>query len=417
MNLIIENGIKLNQIDPLYSSMIGNTAHYKYQNSYYVIAYLKSNNSIYGGTPYLFCGISIAIWNEFISNGLYHSYGSSFHKYIMDKKCECSSDRYMGSSSNNNYNGAINTEAIGYILQEKEKRWNNNYKIFDDYMIEGYNQISKQFSQNEKTEAVKYFKEGLEIYLYNSSRKKIDYSNGEHLKWSIRQLDKVFSFVVEKVNHDRTRNKIETKAETEKNTDVKSKVLYTTRTINTQNLPLRIKPDYASEVLLKIGSDDIIKVIDTTYFPYNYVRVSSKNISGYVNKTYLRAPTEQITSLELNYDSLILNTGHYYTNNVQEFAWDTNQKKWKLYLTDNDSTEFVFHKDVFDFKRSAFNAWKKSNYNFVGIDFKTESYILEDFFGQKILISKDFQTILWFAEKANNGTYTKMYRYADMKKK
>jgi hypothetical protein len=64
---------------------------YSYDGKYYVIAKIKKDKYSYSTNTYIFCGIPYRNWSDF-KNGSYgdsESYGSRFHKYIMDYACNC----------------------------------------------------------------------------------------------------------------------------------------------------------------------------------------------------------------------------------------------------------------------------------------------------------------------------------------
>lgn len=409
MSTIVNNGTLLNKVTPLSSTMIVSAHHYAYNKSGYVIAYLKSGGSSYNGRPYLFCGVSKTLWNQFTSNGLYNSYGEAFHEYILGRKCDCSS-----SKSYDNY-GSINTAGIAYVLQEKQKRWDANEKKTTDYLTEGFAHIADQCNDIEKKKAMEYLEDGLEIYLSSSSTRKLDYSNSEHTRWALNQMDKIFSYIVDQLNNDNS-SSMETRTENEEPQTKRKEILYKTHTVNVENLPIRSEPNYTSKILAKITKSDLVHVLDTIGIPNNYVRILSKNEIGYVNRGYLSPPLKKRTDMEIEYENLLENIGHYYTNNVKEYSWSETKKEWSLDLTDLENTEFKFGQNFFEFKRQAFPEWKKSTYIFNGIDEKTNSYLLQDFYGQKILISKNFQTISWFAEKHEDGYYSKLYQYNNLSK-
>lgn len=72
------------------STMLVKAEYYEYNNMGFVVAYIKDNKYDYSGNPYIFCGISSNTWIMFKSGGVTGSWGKSFHKYIMDNKCNCS---------------------------------------------------------------------------------------------------------------------------------------------------------------------------------------------------------------------------------------------------------------------------------------------------------------------------------------
>ena len=71
------------------STMLAKAEYYEYNNVGFVVGYIKSNDFDFDGSPYIFCGISSYTWSSFKSDGMTGSWGKSFHKYIMDSKCNC----------------------------------------------------------------------------------------------------------------------------------------------------------------------------------------------------------------------------------------------------------------------------------------------------------------------------------------
>jgi len=71
------------------STALVKAEYYTYEGNSFVIVYLKSNNYDFRGKPYVFCGISYSIWNRFVSEGRYGSWGKSFDMYIKDYLCKC----------------------------------------------------------------------------------------------------------------------------------------------------------------------------------------------------------------------------------------------------------------------------------------------------------------------------------------
>lgn len=77
------------KVNPYGSSMLAKAEYYEVDGGGLVIAYIKSNDYDYTGKPYIFCGISSQRWAKFKSEGMYGSWGESFHTYIMDYTCDC----------------------------------------------------------------------------------------------------------------------------------------------------------------------------------------------------------------------------------------------------------------------------------------------------------------------------------------
>lgn len=77
------------RITPINSSMLAKAEYYQVNGGGLVIAYLKSNDYDYTGRPYIFCGISSQRWAKFKSEGMFGSWGESFHAYIRDYTCNC----------------------------------------------------------------------------------------------------------------------------------------------------------------------------------------------------------------------------------------------------------------------------------------------------------------------------------------
>jgi len=71
------------------STMLIKVEYYRIDGNGYVIAYIKRNDYDFRGSPYIFCGISQQRWNYFKTNGIYGSWGESFHEYIRDYTCNC----------------------------------------------------------------------------------------------------------------------------------------------------------------------------------------------------------------------------------------------------------------------------------------------------------------------------------------
>lgn len=74
---------------PMGSSMLAKVEYYRVNGGGLVIAYIKKNDYDYTGTPYIFCGISSQRWAKFKSEGMFGSWGESFHAYIREYTCNC----------------------------------------------------------------------------------------------------------------------------------------------------------------------------------------------------------------------------------------------------------------------------------------------------------------------------------------
>lgn len=71
------------------SSMLVKVEYYRLDDHGFVIAYIKSGDYDFTGTPYIFCGVSIYTWSNFKTSGFTNSWGKAFHQYIMNHKCNC----------------------------------------------------------------------------------------------------------------------------------------------------------------------------------------------------------------------------------------------------------------------------------------------------------------------------------------
>lgn len=71
------------------SSMLVKAVYYTYGGQGFVVGYLKSSDYDMSGRPYIFCGISTYTWSRFKAEGMTDSWGESFHKYIMNERCDC----------------------------------------------------------------------------------------------------------------------------------------------------------------------------------------------------------------------------------------------------------------------------------------------------------------------------------------
>jgi hypothetical protein len=71
------------------SSALAKVEYYTSDGEGYVIAYLKSSDFDLYGRPYIFCGISSARWDKFVSEGRSGSWGKAFNAFIRDYLCNC----------------------------------------------------------------------------------------------------------------------------------------------------------------------------------------------------------------------------------------------------------------------------------------------------------------------------------------
>lgn len=76
-------------VRPITSSMLAKVEYYEVNGGGLVIAYIKKNDYDFTGSPYIFCGISSQRWAKFKSEGMYGSWGESFHAYIREYTCNC----------------------------------------------------------------------------------------------------------------------------------------------------------------------------------------------------------------------------------------------------------------------------------------------------------------------------------------
>lgn len=86
---IVENANLISSISCSGSSMLVKAQYFKYKDKGYVIAYLKSDQYDFNGTPYMYCGISSERWYQFVSIGKNGSWGKSFNEYIKNLICNC----------------------------------------------------------------------------------------------------------------------------------------------------------------------------------------------------------------------------------------------------------------------------------------------------------------------------------------
>jgi len=88
--IVTENYDNRDFVTPIGSSMLAKVTHYTVEGNGFVVAYIKSNQYDFTGKPYIFCGISSQRWSSFKSEGMFGSWGESFHEYIRDYTCNCS---------------------------------------------------------------------------------------------------------------------------------------------------------------------------------------------------------------------------------------------------------------------------------------------------------------------------------------
>lgn len=88
-NFVTQNYDSKDSVNCYTSSMLTKALYYEVDNMGFVVAYIKSNDFDVYGKPYIFCGISRMRWINFKSEGMYGSWGKSFHAYIRDYTCDC----------------------------------------------------------------------------------------------------------------------------------------------------------------------------------------------------------------------------------------------------------------------------------------------------------------------------------------
>lgn len=76
-------------LNPLMSTMLAKVTYYTLDGNGFVVAYIKKNEYDFQGKPYIFCGISSQRWSKFKSEGMFGSWGESFHAYIREYTCNC----------------------------------------------------------------------------------------------------------------------------------------------------------------------------------------------------------------------------------------------------------------------------------------------------------------------------------------
>src|SRR5690606_12616903 len=90
LEIVTENYDYRDNVTPIGSTMLSKATYYTVDGEGFVVAYIKSNQYDFQGRPYIFCGISSQRWTKFKSEGMYGSWGESFHAYIREYTCNCS---------------------------------------------------------------------------------------------------------------------------------------------------------------------------------------------------------------------------------------------------------------------------------------------------------------------------------------
>tara|TARA_R110000744_G_scaffold377476_1_gene492514 strand:+ start:675 stop:1028 length:354 start_codon:yes stop_codon:yes gene_type:complete len=86
---VVQNHYSMSYTQCPGSSWLIKVEYYKWKNTGFVVAYMKNNNGS-SGIPYIFCEVPENNWTKFKKDaGLSGSWGKSFHKNIMDWKCNC----------------------------------------------------------------------------------------------------------------------------------------------------------------------------------------------------------------------------------------------------------------------------------------------------------------------------------------
>lgn len=88
-NYVIDNYRYPSTVNCFGSELLVKVQRYDVDGTGFVVAYIKQTEYDFRGKPYIFCGISSYNWSMFRSGGFGGSWGESFHKYIMDYKCNC----------------------------------------------------------------------------------------------------------------------------------------------------------------------------------------------------------------------------------------------------------------------------------------------------------------------------------------
>ncbi|NVK53838.1 MAG: hypothetical protein HWD85_12955 [Flavobacteriaceae bacterium] len=87
--IVTENYDYKDTVTPIGSSMLTRVTYYTLDGDGFVVANIKRNEYDFRGTPYIFCGISSQRWARFKNEGMFNSWGESFHAYIRDYTCNC----------------------------------------------------------------------------------------------------------------------------------------------------------------------------------------------------------------------------------------------------------------------------------------------------------------------------------------
>lgn len=90
LEIVTENYDRKESVNPIGSTMLAKATYYAVEGEGFVVAYLKSNEYDFQGRPYIFCGISSQRWAKFKNEGMFGSWGDSFHAYIREYTCNCS---------------------------------------------------------------------------------------------------------------------------------------------------------------------------------------------------------------------------------------------------------------------------------------------------------------------------------------
>lgn len=87
--IVTENYDYRDVVTPINSTMLAKVTYYTLEGNGFVVARIKANQYDFQGKPYIFCGISSQRWARFKSEGMYGSWGESFHAYIREYTCNC----------------------------------------------------------------------------------------------------------------------------------------------------------------------------------------------------------------------------------------------------------------------------------------------------------------------------------------
>lgn len=71
------------------SDMLVKVTRYEIEDMGFVVAYIKSGDYDFSGSPYIFCDISTYTWSQFNTAAIYDGWGNAFHKYIFNQTCNC----------------------------------------------------------------------------------------------------------------------------------------------------------------------------------------------------------------------------------------------------------------------------------------------------------------------------------------